>query len=198
MNKGENTKQYIIETSAALFNKMGYSGCSLSDIMKATGLKKGGIYNHFENKDEIALAAFDWAYNQVFKRFRERLSKDSTPTQKIESIIFVMENYVNDPVVEGGCPIMNSAMDANTNNPALMKKAREGVNTFHKYVSIKIEEGKATGEFRKNVDSDQFATLLISTLEGALIMSKATGQQRHMKTSATFVRDYIKNNLLPG
>jgi AcrR family transcriptional regulator len=46
-NKGERTRSYIIERSAPLFNRQGYAGTSLKDIMEATGLEKGGIYNHF-------------------------------------------------------------------------------------------------------------------------------------------------------
>ena len=49
MNKGEETRSLIIEKSAELFNTLGYNGCSLNEIMEATQLKKGGIYNHFKN-----------------------------------------------------------------------------------------------------------------------------------------------------
>ena len=65
MNKGQSTREMIIEKSAELFNTRGYAGCSLSDIMAATGLKKGGIYNHFRNKDEISLEAFKFSFAQV-------------------------------------------------------------------------------------------------------------------------------------
>ena len=62
MNKGEETRQRIIAAAAPLFNKQGYAGCVLKDIMAATGLEKGGIYRHFESKEEIAAEAFDYAW----------------------------------------------------------------------------------------------------------------------------------------
>ena len=73
MNKGLETRELIIERSAELFNTLGYNGCSLNEIMDATHLKKGGIYNHFKNKDEIALAAFEYSYTKVLKRFKTYL-----------------------------------------------------------------------------------------------------------------------------
>ena len=47
MRKGEQTGQEIIRKAAPIFNQKGYDGAALSDLMRATGLEKGGIYGHF-------------------------------------------------------------------------------------------------------------------------------------------------------
>ena len=60
LKKSARTRQFIVEKSAPIFNKKGYSGTSLHDLTEATGLTKGGIYGNFENKDEIAAAAFEF------------------------------------------------------------------------------------------------------------------------------------------
>ena len=52
MRKGEHTRQDIIRKAAPIFNQKGYDGAALSDLMRATGLEKGGIYRHFESKEE--------------------------------------------------------------------------------------------------------------------------------------------------
>ena len=54
MSKGQLTRQRIIAQAAPLFNQRGYEGCSINDVMAATGLEKGGIYRHFESKEELA------------------------------------------------------------------------------------------------------------------------------------------------
>ena len=61
VSKAEHTKQKIIETAAIIFNQNGYVGTSIADIVKSTGVNKGGIYKHFKTKDEIAVAAFDYS-----------------------------------------------------------------------------------------------------------------------------------------
>ena len=61
MSKGEETRLRIVAEAAPLFNQRGYEGCSIQDIMDATGLEKGGIYRHFESKEELAAEAFDFA-----------------------------------------------------------------------------------------------------------------------------------------
>ena len=63
--RGEGTRRRIVEQSAAVFNRHGYAGTSMSELMAATGLEKGGLYRHFESKEELAAAAFDYAWETV-------------------------------------------------------------------------------------------------------------------------------------
>jgi len=71
--KGERTKAHIVATAAPIFNERGFVGTSLNDILAATGLEKGGIYRHFESKDELAVAAFDYAVKMLQARQRRAL-----------------------------------------------------------------------------------------------------------------------------
>jgi TetR/AcrR family transcriptional repressor of nem operon len=196
MAKGIDTREMIIEKSAELFNVYGYYGCSLSDIMRETGLQKGGIYNHFKNKDEIALASFDYSFGKVLRRFRERLDNDTTSLEKLHSIIAVFESFVHNPVVRGGCPIGNTAIDATDSHPELTKKAIVAINTLQNYVTIKIKEGIASGEFKKEVAADQVSVLLVTSLEGALMMSRVNKDDKYMKTTMKFLKNYIEEHML--
>src|SRR6516165_614441 len=67
MRKGEHTRQEIIREAAPIFNRRGYDGAALSDLMKATGLEKGGIYRHFDSKEALAAEAFDYAWEEAFQ-----------------------------------------------------------------------------------------------------------------------------------
>ena len=73
LSKAERTRQFIIETTASLFNTKGYEGTSLSDLTTATGLTKGSIYGNFENKEEVALAAFDHNLSKVWGIIQQRI-----------------------------------------------------------------------------------------------------------------------------
>src|SRR5436305_10867326 len=74
MGKGEQTRAMILARVAPLFNQQGYFGSSLSDIMQQTGLEKGGIYNHFKSKEQLALQAFDYSYALLDQRIRTVLA----------------------------------------------------------------------------------------------------------------------------
>src|SRR5512146_991102 len=57
--KGLRTRREIVEASLQLFSVKGYYNTSISDILEATGLTKGGLYGHFASKEEIWDAAYE-------------------------------------------------------------------------------------------------------------------------------------------
>jgi TetR/AcrR family transcriptional repressor of nem operon len=195
MRKGNDTREMIIRKSAELFNVYGYHGCSLSDIMKATSLKKGGIYNHFANKDEIAIAAFDHSFQKILARFRERLDKDTTGTEKLYSIVAVFRDMVTNPVIKGGCPMVNTAIDSTDSHPELKKRAKNAVQTLESYIVFKIEEGKTSGEFRTDADSEDIASFMVMSLEGAVMMTRVNSNLKYISMASHHVQNYLKEHL---
>ena len=71
MGKSEETRKYIIEKSAPIFNMYGYKGATMSQLTRAINMTKGAIYGNFIDKDEIALAAFDHNFAEVSKKIQE-------------------------------------------------------------------------------------------------------------------------------
>ncbi len=195
MSKGDLTRELIVSKSAELFNRLGYDGCSLSDIMEATGLKKGGIYNHFQNKDEIALAAFDYSFRKIIKRYREKTQGAVSSLEKIHAFIGVYESFYRKPVVNGGCPMMNTAIDATNKHSALRAKALDAFGTFKNYLTIKIDEGIRNGELNPRIDSNEASTFIMSTLNGALLMSHTYADGQYMTSAAKNLHDYIDNTM---
>src|SRR5580658_6475715 len=115
MTKGEQTRKKIVEAAAPIFNKRGYKGSSLNDLMEATGLKKGGIYRHFSSKEELAAEAFDYTWEAAWKARMLHLDEQETGPGKLKRLIANFIDYR--PGVAGGCPVLNSAVDADDGNP---------------------------------------------------------------------------------
>lgn len=193
------TKERIIRKSAELFNTYGYHGCSLSDIMQATELQKGGIYNHFKSKDEIAIEAFNHNYESVIRRFREQLSSinPKDPIDKLYKVIDVFASFADDPVVKGGgCPIFNTAMDATNSHPELRKKAKEGIKGLRSYMEFKLKEAIDGGFLSEAVNAEEVASLCVMTLEGAIVMSKVNGNTDCVGIASKYLKGFIKMNLV--
>jgi AcrR family transcriptional regulator len=125
VTKAERTAAYIIAKAAPLFNKKGYAGTSMNDIMKATGLAKGGLYGNFKSKDEIAAMAFEYSYNLLKEDIAKKVLPKKTAPEKLLTILQYYKNYTIAPTIEGGCPLLNTAIDADDAYPFLKKKARE-------------------------------------------------------------------------
>ncbi len=195
MSKGEETKVKILQQAAELFNQQGYAGSSISDIMRVTGLQKGGIYNHFKSKDDLALQAFDYAIACVSQRTRSVLRTKRHAVERLQAIIQVFSSYVDHPPIKGGCPLLNTAVESDDAHPALRERAQQGMNSWRQLICLIIEKGIERGEIRSHVNADEVATILIATLEGAIMMSKLYGDSIHMQRIINHLNQYLENLL---
>ena len=193
--KGDLTRQTIIEQSAILFNKKGFSGTAMSDIMDVTGLHKGGIYNHFKSKDDIALAAFDYAFARIQDHMHDLLKDIDSPLQRLILFIKSFTMYYNDPVIAGGCPILNTAIDADDTHPALRAKALDALAIWEKVIQRRLEKAIACGEAKPDTDIPSFASLSISALEGAVMLSHIHNDFSHLQRVITHLVHVIERDI---
>ena len=171
MRKGEETRQEIIRKAAPIFNQRGYDGAALSDLMRATGLEKGGIYRHFVSKEQLASEAFDYAWKLAMD---VRLEGTQNVPNAVDRLKRMVRNFRDrrSGLVPGGCPLLNTAIDADDGQPQLRRKAHQALDFWLDRLKSIVEEGKRKGEVRRTVDSEGLAELIVSTLEGALMISR--------------------------
>ena len=193
--KGDQTRQHIIAQSAPLFNQKGYEGCSLQEIMAAAGVEKGGIYRHFRSKEELALAAFDFAWAEVSYGRTRGLEEIEDPLLRIAAFIC---NFVDrKPALRGGCPLLNTAIDADDGNAALRALAREALEGWrtrlHSLISLAVRQGK----LRTGVRPYAVASLIIGTLEGALMMSRLDEDRTALKIARDHLISHMESLRIP-
>src|ERR1700728_892133 len=128
MTKGEETRRRIVESAAPIFNKRGYQGASLSELMAATGLKKGGIYRHFSSKEELAAEAFDYTWEAAWKARLLHVDEKANGIDKLKELI---ANFIERrSPVPGGCPVLNTAVDADDGNPILRSRVGKALRVM--------------------------------------------------------------------
>lgn len=192
MKKGERTKQHIIQISAELFNRQGYSGSSMNDMIAATGIKKGGLYRHFGSKEEIALEGFNYAAGIIGSAFTQAVEQEESASGRLLAFFKVYEDVVHNPPFPGGCPLLNMAVESDDTNPKLRQRAHQSMTEVLDWMKRIIEEGIHSGEFRSDVDADSLATFALSLLEGGIMMSKLEGDNRHMRMNAASFSSYLR------
>lgn len=192
MSKAERTRQFIIEKAAPVFNTRGYAGTSLSDMTEATGLTKGSIYGNFADKDEVALECFDYTYKKVSDLIRREMEKHSSFRQKLLVYVDVYTNRGNHDLPVGGCPVLNTTVDADDTHPGLRAKAGAALLDWKERMTSLIEKGKAAGEFKPAVHSEQTALTIIAMLEGMIVVARSTGKPALAKAVINSLEDLIK------
>jgi len=194
MRKGEQTRREIIRKAAPIFNQKGYDGAALSDLMRATGLEKGGIYRHFGSKQELAGEAFDHAWKMAIDARFEGTQEIPNTVDRLKQIVRNFRDR-RSGLVPGGCPLLNTAIDSDHGNPQLRAKARRALGWWlDRLISI-AEEGRKRGEVRSNVDSAELAILIAGTLEGSSMVSRLQRKDEPLDLACRHLEEYLEDKV---
>src|ERR1700719_1675809 len=189
VTKGERTRQKILETAAVLFNQRGFTGCSMGDIVEASGLEKGTLYGHFSSTEELALLAFDYAWKDTSDK---RLRNVETLSNAVDKLRLHIDNYVNTPSFPGGCPLLNFAVDADDGNPALRTRVRKALKGWEDLLAKIVEDGQSAREIKPEIDSHSVANLVISILEGATVVARINKRSTALEDAQRHLNLYLE------
>src|SRR6202521_3072015 len=193
VRKGEQTRREIIRKAAPIFNQKGYDGAALSDLMRATGLEKGGIYRHFDSKQQLAAEAFDYAWRETLDaRIRDL---DSIPNT-VDRLKQLVANFVERRgTIPGGCPLLNTAIDTDDGNSVLRERARKALRGWRSYLISMIRAGIKVRDIRPRVDAKKLATLIISSLEGAIMLCRLERSEEPLRAVQAHLDRYFETEV---
>lgn len=191
MRKGERTRHEIIRRAAPIFNQRGYEGAALSDLMRATGLEKGGIYRHFDSKQQLAGEAFDYAWKIALDTRFEGTEQVSNGVERLKLFVRNFRDR-RAGLVPGGCPLLNTAIDSDNGNPQLRAKARRALSSWLDRLQSIAEHGQREGEVRSDVDAAELAMLIVSSLEGGLMVSRLERSDDALDLACRHLEEYLE------
>ena len=194
MRKGEQTRQDIIRKAARIFNQKVYEGAALSDLMRATGLEEGGIYRHFESKEEIAGDAFDHAWKVAIDARFEGTEGIRNTVDRLKQIVRNFRDR-RTGLVPGGCPLLNTAIDSDDGNPKVRARARQALSSLLDRLQSLADEGQRRGEVRGDVDSAKLASLIASTLEGSMMLSRLQKKDEPLDLAVRHLEEYLESKV---
>jgi TetR/AcrR family transcriptional repressor of nem operon len=189
--KGERTRRRIVERTAPVFNVRGYAGASMRDLVAATGLEKGGLYNHFGSKEKLALAAFDHSVSLLGDRLAAARASTDDAGDQLVAVVRAFAQGASKPALPGGCPIMNTAIEADGTNPELYAHARDAMTRWHRLIGAIIKEGIAARQLDASTDSYEVATVITSALEGALMLARLYDDVAQMDRAVVHLVTYV-------
>jgi TetR/AcrR family transcriptional repressor of nem operon len=192
VGKGTRTRQKIVETAAVLFNQKGFTGCSMGDIVAASGLEKGTLYGHFSTKEELAVLAFDYAWKDTSDK---RLRNVETVSNAVEKLRLHIDNYVNTPSFPGGCPLLNFALDADDGNLAIRTRVRKAQKGWEDFLARIVEDGQSAGEINPEIDPHSVANLVISMLEGATVLARINRRSAALDDAQRHLSLYLETEV---
>lgn len=163
----QDTKTQILQAASAVFSRKGFAGASMNDVVRASGLSKGGVYWHFESKDDLIVAIFEQAFTGQIAQLEAALAEPGPATDKLLQLAASLGQETQAWMAEFPYPIEFYALAAR--NEALKKQMSQYFQGYERHLVALVQQGVDLGEFRA-VDPVETAVSLIGIFEGILLL----------------------------
>jgi TetR/AcrR family transcriptional regulator, transcriptional repressor for nem operon len=183
--------------TGGLFNRYGYRATPMSAVMKATGLKKGGLYNHFRSKKELALETFRFNLSAMGSFLSTATSGTDDPVQKLRRLLAASLGVAAGEAVPGGCPVLNAAVEADDAFPALRNEVVVGAENLRGRISELLAQARDSGRIRADEDIDALSFFFLAALEGGIMLAKLHGDSHPLAVVVDSLNRVI-DSVAPG
>jgi TetR/AcrR family transcriptional repressor of lmrAB and yxaGH operons len=168
MAKASDSKEKTLAAAVKLFRRQGYYGTALHDILAEAGSPRGSLYFHFpRGKEEIGEAALALAAEALRQGIaRAAAASDNAETFLVRMVRGMAAELERSDYKEG-CPIATTALETAAQSEILGAATR---NAFQQW-ELEIKRGLERFDMTA-ADADLVATLVLSQLEGALLLAR--------------------------
>jgi len=195
MSRSEDTRDHIIEKAAPIFNMYGYAGTSMSQLTRAIDMTKGAIYGNFKDKDEIALASFDYNFAKISNQIEQVVRPRKNACDKLIALANYYLEHFGELSNAGGCPILNAAVDSDDVHAQLKNRVADAMARWMETIVRIIYSGVKHGQIAPTVKAEQLATLFVSLIEGGILLSKTTGNIIHLSRNVDHLIHLVNSEL---
>lgn len=189
--RNSNRRAAVLERAAPIFNRNGYAGTSIAAILEATNLEKGGLYNHFASKEELALETFDYSWARVREYFAKALHGTESGMPRLHAYVDAFVRYIERPVVDGGCPLANAALEADDALPFLRERVASAIGDIRTFLLHEIDRAVAKEQVANTIDREAVAHFIIATLEGTMMLARSVRTRRNTRSVAVTLHAWL-------
>ncbi|PES94609.1 TetR family transcriptional regulator [Bacillus cereus] len=175
-------KDIALQSAFTLFLTKGFLATSMDDIVAHSKVSKTNIYYYFKSKEELLLAIV----NQLIAHYEQRINyivsqTELTVQDKLEAVLHILSDTIEQNNYLGGCPFLTLY----TQTPIDAIEIRDRIKVFFEKqlngVELILAQGIARQELRAELPVKQTATLIVSSIEGALFLAQASNNQDMIK-----------------
>ncbi len=174
----KDTRAHILEVALNLFGEKGLSKISMNDIVRASGLSKGGVYWHFPSKEALILAVYEQFFEMQVAGLSQMLAEESaSATDRLMRLGQQGGSELAGMMTRFPSPLEFYAQAMN--NPALQALLVRFISRYRDLIEELVSQGIDSGEWRP-VDPRTTADTLIALIEGVLLVWVIAPEQSHL------------------
>ncbi len=166
-------REQIIDAAVATLHRQGFNGSSVQDITEAAHAPKGSFYNHFESKEDLAVAALNRYWDRVEASLALLDGNDLPPRERLMRYFRALNDVARKNGFRTGCMIGNLSAEMAGQSPRVRNELTRLLARWTKGIESCVVEAQADGSVRRDLDPRDAAAFLLNAWEGAMLRSKA-------------------------
>lgn len=184
----DDVRQRMVHSAAILLARGGYGATSFRDVIAHSGAPRGSIYHYFPHgKDQLVAAALDIVGDRAMDAVT-RL-KGSTAAEIVDAYLGVWRSVLHQTDCTTGCAVLGVTVSAG--NPELISRAAGIFRSWRGVLATRLAEAGVA-------DADGFATLLIASAEGAVVLARSERNPAPLDAVAGWLRDAAERATSPA
>lgn len=187
MKNSNDTRQKLIDITYDEIYEKGYQGASLSEILSKARVHKGSMYYFFANKKEMAMCALK-------EKMKDRFTKRYATILQYESnILDELFRVLNDTSLRDfkkGCPLANIVQEMSNLDEDFNVMSKGFYEYFRELIKVILDKAILLKEI-KECDTKKFALYITVVVEGAILATKASGNEQDYVDSIECLEEYI-------
>jgi TetR/AcrR family transcriptional repressor of nem operon len=167
-------RERILEEGLRVVHERGFANASVRDIVQAAGVPQGSFTNHFASKEAFGLEILDLYYANSRRTIAETLRNDARrPLERLTDYIERTKDRLNRDNMRNGCLFGNFTAESSENSEPIRSRIVEIFAETRAAFAYCLRAAVAAGEVRPTLDCEEVAGFIVSSLQGAILLSKA-------------------------
>ena len=190
MQKGDETKDKILEVSLDLLHKRGYFATSINNIIDNSGVKKGSIYFHYRSKEILIIEVLNQAIERYEKQISDGVSHENASDQILDMIDAITGYHANGDISKG-CLFGNMALEIGHDGSEISALIESFFKRWeNEFISL-LNTAEKNGEIKLKEPARVFARMILASIEGGVLLSKISGNTESLKDCMRFIKSLI-------
>jgi AcrR family transcriptional regulator len=186
-DRGGETRRRILEVAAEAFADRGYAGTSLNDVLKASGVTKGGFYFHFPSKEALALATLRQKQEQWAGAVMAATMRHSRAVEQLDAMVEALcDLHEQDRACRA---ISRLCTELGDDHPELRPQLGTQLTMWMEMVASLIRKGQDEGDLRPDVEPQVAAEIAVESFIGLETVSEALTGRADLRRRARDFRD---------
>jgi AcrR family transcriptional regulator len=187
------TAETILAAACRAIARRGVEATRITDIAREAGTSTGTVHYYFETKDDVLLAALEWANDQPYSKMDELLGREADDLSRLATLLELSIPYPGPPREEW--VLFLELWGRILHRPELLAAAENADSRWRSYFFDIVRSGTASGAFRAAAPPDEVADRLVALVDGLALKAVLGGSwmtpERMRETLLRFAADQL-------